>query len=848
MDNKTNTIDFLKIFYPDYEQIELFLTLYTLPNKKSKHVPLSQINKIQGILEDNRLKQHCYFGVGLKNRDLGPSIAGDASSVVAFPGLGADVDIKGPGHKQNDLPETLADAIALAYSIAGFPPSIIVFSGGGIQPYWLFKELWAFDTPEERKQAEALLKGFGNALIQQGALKGYKIDNVFDLARKFRLPGTHNIKNPHNPIMAMVIESHDDRRYNPDDFDVFVDRGSSIDIEKSSYDREYSKDCNYEPANFELIRNSCEFIRHFEENAKTLSEPEWYDGLTIVSRCIDGMKLAHELSKHYPNYTAEETEKKVNQALSKTGPMLCSTIRSRYPTICSECTHDIMTPLHLGRKDQLNDRQDSSANTKDKSKKYSVEKILELVKHAEFFMKDSSEEVYVRFEVDKHKETWPVRSIRFKRWITFLYEKIHKTHFPKQSLYDAIDVIESKAQYKGHYKTIHIRVARHNDLIYIDLCDKLWRAIEISGDAWKIVNDPPVVFRRTPGMLPLPNPERNGSFEPLRALLNMDEPNFIIAVGWLIGALNPDAPFPILVLSGAQGSGKSTACKILRNTIDPSEALLRSLPKKAQDLMISAENSLILGYDNVSTLPEWLSDALCRISTGSGDSYRELYTDKGEVIFSAKKPIMINSITNIGSRHDFLDRTMICNIGRIREDKRCREALIWKQLDESHPSILGAICDAVSTALANENNVEIELPPRMADFAFWVAAAEPSLPWNNGKFYEVYMENINKTITMAIESDPVAWTIIQLVAENERWEGTPTDLHKALQNYVSDETQKSPLWPDNIVAFGKHLKRVESFLHGCGYAVEETTKDGQRWKCVYQMERSSVRTEKQVSF
>jgi putative DNA primase/helicase len=413
--NKTDTIEFLKTIYPENDRNDLFLTVYTLPNKKSVHVPLSQVEKAQSILENYRLKQNCYYGIGLKNQNLGPLIAGDASSVVAIPGFWADIDIRGPGHKQENLPKTLQDATALAYSIAGFPPSIIVFSGGGIQAYWLFKELWEFDTPEERKQAEALLKGFGDALIQQGALKGHKIDNVFDLARKFRLAGTHNIKNPDKPVMAMIIQSHDDRRYNPGDFEMFVDHGSSIDIEKSSYDRVYSKDCNYEPANFEMIRNSCKFMRHFKDNAAKLSEPEWYDGLTIVSRCIDGMRLAHELSKQYPNYTAEETEKKVNQALSKTGPILCSTIRSRYPTICSECTHDVATPLHLGRIDQHNDRQNSSAETKGKNKKSAVEKILEIVECAEFFMKDSSEEVYVRFEVDKHRETWPVRSIRFKR-------------------------------------------------------------------------------------------------------------------------------------------------------------------------------------------------------------------------------------------------------------------------------------------------------------------------------------------------------------------------------------------------------------------------------------------------
>jgi hypothetical protein len=827
MDNKTNTIDFLKIFYPDYEQIELFLTLYTLPNKKSKHVPLSQINKIQGMLEDNRLKQHCYFGVGLKNRDLGPSIAGDASSVVAFPGLGADIDIKGLGHKQEALPETQADAIALAYSIAGFPPSIIVFSGGGIQVYWLFKELWEFDTPEERKRAEALLKGFGNALIQQGALKGYKIDNVFDLARKFRLPGTYNIKNPDNPIMAMVIESHDDRRYNPDDFEIFSEQEEAIVVNDDNGD--YVKDDGYEPADYGSIYEKCLFMRHARDNAATLSEPEWYDQLTVSSRCAGGHDLSHELSKNYPQYTREETEKKIKQARSKTGPLLCSTLKQRYPVICSGCTNNVITPLHLGRAAYpKGEVVGTKPNSNDKKSK--TDKILELLDGVELFLADSgSDDVYVRVNIRKHKEVWPVRSKRFKRWVISEYKKEFNKNISVQSVINALDVIESETQERNIIKRIHTRLAFHDDCVYFDLCDDRWRAVRISKDGWQVVEDPPVMFLRNGAMKPLPVPTDGGSLTELKQILNLDERNFILSMSWLVGAMN-HGPYPILAIDGAQGVGKTMVSKTLRNIIDPASAPLRFFPKDKRDLLISSEKSLVLAYDNVSSIPDWLSDALCRMATGGGDSWRQLYEDREEVTFQSTRSIILNGIGINISRHDLLDRTIKCKLERISSSMRRREAEILAAFDEAHPRILGALCTATAEALKNQHSVEIEDVPRMADFAFWVTAAEPALPWENGKFLEYYRDNIAGTITVAVENDPVAWGIMKMANDLDDWEGTPTQFYNKLHNYASEEAKMSSVWPKDVATFGKHLKRIEAFLHDLGYFIEGGKEDRERKK------------------
>src|SRR4029077_13027101 len=119
-----------------------------------------------------------------------------------------------------------------------------------------------------------------------------------------------------------------------------------------------------------------------------------------------------------------------------------------------------------------------------------------------------------------------------------------------------------------------------------------------------------------------------------RNLINVgDDSNWILCTSWLVAACRPTGTFPILILQGEQGSAKSTMVKLLRRIIDPSTAPVRTPPKDVRDLAIAANNSWIIAYDNLSGIPYWLSDSLCRLATGGGFSTRELYSDAEEVFF-----------------------------------------------------------------------------------------------------------------------------------------------------------------------------------------------------------------------
>ena len=344
-----------------------------------------------------------------------------------------------------------------------------------------------------------------------------------------------------------------------------------------------------------------------------------------------------------------------------------------------------------------------------------------------------------------------------------------------QSIQDALGVLEGKALFDGAEHPVHLRTADHEDVLYLDLADPEWRAVEISADGWRVVADPPVRFRRARGMLPLPTPVEGGSLEQLRPFLNYgSEDDFRLMIAWLVMALRPAGPYPVLALHGEQGSGKSTGAEVLRMIIDPNEALLRPPPRDERDLVIAGSNGRVVALENLSQISQWVSDALCRISTGSGFGTRELYSDSDEALFRVQLPIVLNGIAEVVTSGDLADRSITLMLPEIEE--YASEADLWEAFDLAQPRLLGALLDVVSGAMRREPEVKLEQLPRMADFARWTAAAAPALSWDADGLLDAYARNRSS----ANETTLAAFTpLVAPLRELEQFEGTATDTARA---------------------------------------------------------------------
>lgn len=471
---------------------------------------------------------------------------------------------------------------------------------------------------------------------------------------------------------------------------------------------------------------------------------------------------------------------------------------------------------------------DQSINAKagtEADRKTQAELLLSIADEAELFH-SSDKTAFADIWIAEHRETWPVRSKGFRRWLGRAFYREDGGAPNSEAMQAALGIIESKAHYDAPERPIFVRAGAHDDRLYLDLGDETWRAIEIDAAGWRIVADPPCRFRRAAGMLPLPEPTLGGNLGELLDLINVgSESDFHLAVAWLLAAARPTGPFPVLAITGEQGSAKSTCARILRSLIDPNAAAQRSLPREDRDLFIAANNGHVLSFDNVSGLPAWISDTLCRLSTGGGFAVRTLYSDSDETLFDAMRPIVLNGIDDIISRPDLAERAIFLSLVAIPDEMRRTERELNEQLDRVRPSIIGALLDAVSTGMRRLPSTTLDRKPRMADFALWATACGDGNLWPDGGFMAAHEANRATSINDVIDADPVANAIRALMEAEAAelrtvWTGTASTLLGALKNIVGDQIARSKAFPDTPRALSSRVTRAATFLRSIGIEIE----------------------------
>ncbi|HVF00913.1 MAG TPA: hypothetical protein VNA27_06175 [Rubrobacteraceae bacterium] len=455
-------------------------------------------------------------------------------------------------------------------------------------------------------------------------------------------------------------------------------------------------------------------------------------------------------------------------------------------------------------------------------KRSQAEMLIEYAEDAEVFH-TPDETAYATFRVDDHEETWPVESRRFELFLRQRFFEDYEKAPKAQALKDALATIVARAIFNGPEQQVFLRVAGHEGAIYVNLCNERWEAVEVTLAGWRVVTDPPVRFVRTKNSAPLPRPVGGGSMEDLRPFVRARGTDFELVVAWLVGAFRPTGPYPLLEITGEQGTAKSTAARVLRSLVDPAQVSLRALPTNERDLAIAASANWVLAFDNLSYVRPQVSDAMCRLSTGGGFGTRALYTDDEEALFDAMRAQIVNGINRVVLRGDLQERSIEVTLLPIPKDERRAEREFWAEFETARPKIFGALLDAVSAALRNVEEVRLEELPRMADFAVWVTASEEALGWEQGAFMAAYCGNQRAATEAALEADPVAVALtkmLELQAKNE-WRGTSEELLEDLGKEVSDDVRHSKAWPKAPNALSRRLNRLAPLLREVGIEYEE---------------------------
>jgi hypothetical protein len=428
---------------------------------------------------------------------------------------------------------------------------------------------------------------------------------------------------------------------------------------------------------------------------------------------------------------------------------------------------------------------------------------------------------YAAVSCDGRLEYYRLESDEFRRLLFRLFHEQTGSVPRPMVIANILATLRGRAELTTDVEPVYLRVARDpaEGAFLVDLGDPSRTAVRITDGGWELIGRPAIPFWRPPGQRPFPMPVRGGSIELLKKYVNVKEQQWPLLIGWLTAALRPVGPYPLLILTGQQGSAKSTLAQVCRRLLDPHASLLRALPKSERDLMVSAHNNWLLAYDNISGLANWQSDAFCRLSTGGGFTARSLFSDDRETVLNAERPVILNGIDDFVTRGDLVDRGIFLSLPRISPATRRSNQAFWSNFDRDYPALFGALLDAVAVGLRLWPRVELNALSRMADLDCWGEAVTRGLGLLPGTFIAAYYANRRSASLEALDQTPIAAAIVAMLKERPVLEGTPTALLHALTTARPRSAFAATGWPRSPWALSKLLRRLAPQLRELGIIV-----------------------------
>jgi len=418
----------------------------------------------------------------------------------------------------------------------------------------------------------------------------------------------------------------------------------------------------------------------------------------------------------------------------------------------------------------------------------------------------------------------PAQGREIRRFVQSAYWCETQKPINREPLTAALDLLEARALHESPLVDVRVRLASVEDVTYLDLArPKDSRAVQITANGWKVVEAPQVWFARPSGILPLPVPERGGSLAELRQFHPALKDNSIWALvaSWLVSVWRPCGGYAVLSIRGEAGSGKSTLARVLVSLVDPRKADLRRPPTKDRDLIAAARAAHVLAFDNVSWIPDWLADDLCRIATGAALATRELFTTADEFVVQARRPLLLTSIPDVVSnREDLRDRAAVVFLPPMSDGAREEDATLDQRLERARPRLVGAMLDAVVVGMRRLEEVQLSQGVRMLDHLRWAVACAPGLGLSEKENIDAHVTDRTSGAAASIEGSPIGRALSKVTA-NGPWVGPAEELLKKLNSTADGmEARRNRTWPQSPRALRSVLDRLAPSLRRLGWEVE----------------------------
>jgi putative DNA primase/helicase len=383
----------------------------------------------------------------------------------------------------------------------------------------------------------------------------------------------------------------------------------------------------------------------------------------------------------------------------------------------------------------------------------------------------------------------PVRSRAYREWFFHEFFVQYDTLPTSRAFHSILNHLEAEANHNERNQRLAVwqRVGCRGgrlvpDQILLNLANPECEFVEISAAGWKTTAGAGALLQTSRSTFPLPAPAPSSApaaLETLRSCLNLSSrADWLRCLAWLLAALRPDGPFPVLILQGPPGSGKTFAARILRSLIDPSTASLTPIPSSARDLLTLARHNWILAFDHLSALSPQLSDAICRLSSGLGATLRETSGPGAEPLQQHyKRPVLLTVTERWSCPAGLARRALTVNLPPLTP--RTEDSLLTV-FQQAWPDILAALCSAVAAALNPMNHID---PPtrRCPDALAWAMAASPALGCT--------AKEMRQAFDLA-EPHPMTTAVRTLLEQRRQFTGSAAQLLELLQPLVDCQTPK----------------------------------------------------------
>lgn len=364
------------------------------------------------------------------------------------------------------------------------------------------------------------------------------------------------------------------------------------------------------------------------------------------------------------------------------------------------------------------------------------------------------------------------------------------------------------------------RYGSDGDAVLVDLGDATGQVVRIDCHGWRLLDRSPMPLRRSALMLALPAPERGGTIEDLRAAFGpVGDDDWPLVLGWLVAATMADIPRPLLLVTGEQGTAKSTVARRVVDLLDPSQAPLRPPGGTARDWAATCMASALIAIDNASHISTEESDRWCRAVTGDSWAARRLRTDSAVIAASFRRALVVTGIAPGPLRGDLADRCVPIELQPIDPATRLPETQLAAEFAAARPRLLGVIYDMVADVLDVLPHLEVFELPRMADYGRILAALDHMWGWHS---LARYRQRLTAIATEVTDADPVALAVAEFVASRRPavWEGTAGELLAALNAWRPSYERPPRGWPQTPSVLSRRLRQAAPALRAQGIDID----------------------------